>query len=238
MKIVSWNCNGALRTKYNYLKDFEADIYIVQECENPAECKDTAYKEWAGNYLWIGDNKNKGIGVFTNRNIDLKKLDWSDNYKDHRVKYFLPCLINDSTQLLAVWTHRNDSPNFGYIGQLWKYLEVNIDNLNNVIIAGDLNSNARWDQWDRWWNHSDVVKTLKNRNIESVYHSYTNELQGQETTPTFYLHRKLDRPYHIDYFFVSKTMLIGEYSVAIPDKDAWLKYSDHVPVVLSLTGPV
>jgi hypothetical protein len=32
--------------------------------------------------------------------------------------------------LLAVWTHRNNSPNFGYIGQLWKYLQVNKDKLN------------------------------------------------------------------------------------------------------------
>ena len=34
MKIVSWNCNMAFRNKKDILKDFSADIAIIQECEN------------------------------------------------------------------------------------------------------------------------------------------------------------------------------------------------------------
>ena len=35
MKIISWNCNGALRNKYDFLTNLEWDILIIQECENP-----------------------------------------------------------------------------------------------------------------------------------------------------------------------------------------------------------
>lgn len=113
MRIVTWNCNGALRKKFENLLSFKADIYIIQECENPEETLHNAYKEWAENYLWIGDTKHKGIGVFASKSVKLSRLDWSNTYKDHDVKHFLPCSINDDFNLLAVWTHQNNSPTFG-----------------------------------------------------------------------------------------------------------------------------
>jgi exonuclease III len=140
VKITTWNCNGAFRKKFEFIDKFNADILVIQECENPKETKDQDYKDWATNYLWIGDNKNKGLGIFANKNIKLQKLNWSNTYKDHNVKHFLPCLINDDFELLAVWTHQNNSPNFGYIGQLWKYLQTNKNQLKNSIIIGDLNA--------------------------------------------------------------------------------------------------
>ena len=125
MKIITWNCNGALRKKFKSLLDYNADLLVIQECENPVETRDKEYRDWANNYLWSGDTKNKGLGIFANPNINLQKLYWPDIYKDHNVKHFLPCLVNGEFELLAVWTHLNNSPNFGYIGQFWKYLQVN-----------------------------------------------------------------------------------------------------------------
>ena len=39
MKIISWNCNGALRNKFQHIAELEADIYIIQECEDPIRAK-------------------------------------------------------------------------------------------------------------------------------------------------------------------------------------------------------
>jgi exonuclease III len=69
MKIVTWNCNGAFRKKFEHLSHINADIYVIQECEDPENCKDQSYKNWASNYLWIGNNKNSGLGVFAKDNI-------------------------------------------------------------------------------------------------------------------------------------------------------------------------
>jgi hypothetical protein len=52
MKIVSWNCAGALRKKTKKLDELDADILVVQECENPSEST-IEYKEWAGSFIWV-----------------------------------------------------------------------------------------------------------------------------------------------------------------------------------------
>jgi exonuclease III len=230
LKIVTWNCNGAFRKKFDYISKLNADIYVIQECENPSESKHKEYKGWAINYIWIGDNKNKGIGVFAKPNIKLEKLDWTNQFKDHTVKYFLPCRVNDDFNLLAVWTHRNNSPNFGYIGQLWKYIQVNKDNLNGTLMVGDFNSNALWDEWDRWWNHSDVVNELKELGIESLYHKLQGEQHGKESVPTLYYLKKIDRTYHIDYIFIPEKLIEQTKNFEIGKIEKWLEHSDHMPI--------
>ena len=133
-------------------------------------------------------------------------LDWSNKYEEHEVNYFLPCRVNDQFNLLGVWAHKNNSPTFGYIGQFWKYLKINKINFQNIVIAGDFNSNSIWDIWDRWWNHSDVVKELQTIDIESIYHLIFQEKHGKESVPTFYLQINIDKPYHIDYIFGSRNL--------------------------------
>ena len=68
MKIVTWNCNGAFRKKYHAIENMQADILVIQECEDPA-CSTNKYVDWAGEYLWKGENKNRGIGIFSRNGL-------------------------------------------------------------------------------------------------------------------------------------------------------------------------
>lgn len=248
MRIITWNCNGALRKKLKEADSFEADVLIIQECENPT-LSTKPYQDWAGDHLWIGTTKNKGIGIFPKAGNHVKELKWSGTFQVSGLKtqsasaswatndllLFLPFELNDQYNVLACWTKGNDSQVFGYMGQFWKYLQIHRSQLNqrNTIIAGDFNSNAIWDKPDRWWSHSDTVKELAEINIESLYHHETGEKHGHEIQPTFYLHRKESKPYHIDYVFMSKELLLRS-TIEIGKIDEWLAVSDHMPLCVNI----
>ena len=230
MRIVSWNCNGALRKKLNLLEELNADVLVIQECENPAQVQDSHYKLWATNYLWTGDNKHKGLGVFAKPDVRLEPL----NLDSGGLQLFLPLMV-DGITLLAVWTKEAGSPTFKYIGQLYKWLQAHKAHLATpkAVVIGDLNSNACWDVWDRWWNHSDVVRELEYLGLYSLYHAQTGEAQGAEAQPTFFLHRMREKPYHIDYAFLSEMLQIGA-RISIGATEHWLEHSDHLPLVVDI----
>ncbi|MBX3491375.1 MAG: endonuclease/exonuclease/phosphatase family protein [Parvibaculum sp.] len=231
MRIVSWNCNGAFGKKFHLVESLGADIAVIQECGDPSYSP-APYSTWARNSLWTGNNKHKGLGIFARPEIRMERLDWDSN----SLELFLPCRINDDFNLLGVWTKQANSPNFAYIGQFWKYLQAYKEKLSagKAIVCGDFNSNKRWDEWDRWWNHTDVVRELEEINITSVYHHIMKEEQGQESCLTFYMRRKPDSPYHIDYFFVSRSLLGKVTQLEIGKHEDWLKHSDHVPLIVDI----
>jgi exonuclease III len=235
MVIVSWNCNGALRTKLHAIETLAADILVIQECEDPAAAKASAYRAWASNYLWVGTNKNKGLGVFAKPGIKLTAVDLDAA----ELQTFLPCRINDRILLLAVWTRQADSPTFRFVGQLWKYLQRHREALrgDSKIILGDFNSNVCWDRPDRWWNHSDVVKILGWDGLLSLYHHSRCVMQGLELEHTFFMQRNPNKPYHIDYAFIPERWL-EESSLNIGAPSDWLAHSDHMPLKIQLPRAV
>ena len=229
MRIVSWNCNGALRKKFERIATLDADIYVIQECEDPATST-PAYREWAGAYLWAGNAASKGMGVFAKNGHSLEALDWPN----HGLQQFLPVRIDDRLNLIAVWT-KNDA-RMAYIGQFWQYLEHHGSLFDKgTVICGDLNSNAIWDKRGRIWNHSECVGALERRGFRSLYHLSTNERQGAETFPTLYLQRNLAKPYHIDYFFAHDDAFVsGVPEVMVGIARDWLAVSDHMPIVADI----
>jgi exonuclease III len=232
MKIVSWNCNGAFRKKYHFLDSLEADILVVQECEDPSR-SEGVYRAWAQNHLWYGKTKNKGIGIFAKTGIQLEKIEWPDD----GLELFLPCRIDNNFNMLAVCTKELKSSNFAYIGQFWKYLQKHKAALaaGKIIICGDFNSNVRWDKRRRSWNHSDVVRELNEIGISSLYHQVHAEIQGVETRPTFFLHRDRAKSYHIDYAFASSCFVSArQVTFEVGEMETWLPISDHLPIAFSL----
>ncbi|EAT11106.1 endonuclease/exonuclease/phosphatase family protein [Bermanella marisrubri] len=246
MRVVSWNCNGALRQKISAVESLEADILVIQECEDPA-LSTPLYRQWAGSYLWDGESKNRGIGVFSRNGHKIERIDWNSSFsvpglksssktlfwetKDLRL--FLPFIVDNKYLFLAVWTKGRSEEVFSYIGQFWKYLQIHRTDLmqENTIILGDLNSNVRWDKPDRWWNHSDVISELDDMGFTSQYHRCFVEGQGLETIPTFFMHRNREKPYHIDYIFTSSD-ITDKCSLNIGSYEDWISKSDHVPLTL------
>lgn len=233
MKIISWNCNGAFRKKFELLESENPDVLVIQECEDPSQSSSGSYKAWAQNYIWIGENKNKGLGIFCKENVKAKRLDWPD----HGLRYFIPCRINERFNLLAVWT--KNAKSYWYIGQLWSYLQHHKSALteSEAVICGDFNSNPIWDKPSRCWNHSDVVRELGDINLYSIYHDLCGEAHGQESQPTLFMYRDLKKSYHIDYAFASKKFFSKQNSsLVIGRPEDWLAHSDHMPIIFTLGG--
>jgi len=64
MRIVTWNCTGALRRKWPQLQELGANLAVVQECEDPAQAKDAAYERWAAGHSWVGPTKTRALACF------------------------------------------------------------------------------------------------------------------------------------------------------------------------------
>lgn len=223
MKIISWNCNGKFREKFKVISKENADLYIIQECENPNQSENSEYKNFAKNCFWVGDIGYKGLGIFSKENIKLTKNDW----KTYCLKNFISVNVNNEFNLVGVWACER------YIEEYYLYQNINIENYNdNTIIIGDFNSNKSWDKKHGDRNHSAVVNELKEKNLISAYHYVFSEEQGKESQNTFYLYRHLDKGYHIDYCFIKKER-IKKFQI-LPNTKEWLAFSDHIPIILEI----
>ena len=231
MKIVTWNCNGALRRKHEWLDALDADVLVIQECEDPAQST-AEYREWARDYVWAGYGKNKGIGIFPRRGQAMVRLPWSDD----GYQLFVPVCLDGTTDIVAVWTQQGLDRRFPYIGQFWHYLQRNKPHLGATsIICGDFNSSRIWDRPRRDWNHSDCVRELEKLGLWSLYHLATGEEQGQESNATFFQYRHANKPFHIDYVFANKDQLpYGWKALRVGHPTEWLAHSDHMPLVVDL----
>jgi exonuclease III len=230
---LTWNCNGALRKKFSYLLRFDADILVIQECEKPSSVVKGSpeYREFSSNSLWTGKVNNRGLGIFAKHNLPLERLDWNHMFRDRVLQWFLPVRIDGTNDIVAVWNHHAEAEAFSYIGQFWQFIQNNRGLLADSIICGDFNSNSIWDKWDRWWNHSDCVRELSQMSIHSVYHSIHGISQGEEVQKTFYLHRKPDKGYHIDFIFAKDELISRTKRLDYGDFSEWKAKSDHVPIV-------
>lgn len=221
MKIVSWNCCGKFREKYSSIKSLDADIYVIQECENPKNYPEK-FKDFYSNYIWYGEKESKGLAIFAKNNIKME----NNNWPTYCLRHFISVRINGNFDLIGVWA----SP--PYIEEYYIYQSINIDRYNNsTLLIGDFNSNAIWDKSHKQRNHSNVVAELKQKNIVSAYHYVNNEQEGHETQNTFFMYRNPNKAYHIDYCFINSERII-DFDI-LPSNN-WLKHSDHTPIVINI----
>ncbi len=224
MKIISWNAQGKFREKFPEIRKLSGDVYIIQECENPLHCRNREYRDFAAGGLWWGDNKNKGLGIFVAPHVSIVDNEW----EPFCLRQFACVRVNERFDLLAVWTK------FRYIEEYYIYHHLHAAKYHpQMIVMGDFNSNKQWDgkpgRGQR--NHSSVVRMLADVGLCSAYHHQQKEEQGKESTPTFFMHRHADKPYHIDYAFVAPERIRNCY---IDTSANWLTFSDHRPLVLEI----
>ncbi len=226
MRIISWNCNMAFATKQEAILSFHPDVVILQECSQTHITNSGAPFSH-----WIGTNPHKGLGVLGfGHHVYALNATYTPTYP-----WFLPFRVDDEhLNLLGVWAHvkagqeRYVRLSHQAIDYYRAFLEEGVS-----LAIGDFNSNTIWDAAHADYSHSALVAKLEQLQMRSVYHAQTKEPQGKETRSTFYLYRHLDRGYHIDYAFVSHSLL-EKTALTIPDPGSWLQRSDHLPLLLDI----
>jgi len=233
MKIITWNCNMAFRKKAQAVLFENPDILIIQECERLDKLIFKGEIQKPNDSFWYGDNPHKGLGIFTYGDYTISPL--SNHNTDFR--YVIPLQISNTTNtytILAIWAQKpNSNDNYGI--HIWKAINYYTDllSLDNLLLIGDFNSNTFWDKPNRESNHSNVVAYLSKLGIESTYHHFYNQTQGKAKDPTFYLYKQIERPYHLDYCFVSRNLLDKLQDVHVGNHQDWTTLSDHSPVIIS-----
>ncbi len=222
----------AFRKKAFLITALNPDILIVPECEHPDKFQNISPDFNPSTSLWFGSNSNKGLGVFSFGDIHLTASD----FHNEEFKMIIPLQATTTKlqfNLFAIWANNPKDDDGAYITQVWKAVNHYEDQIvaERTILVGDFNSNKIWDTTRAHKNHSVVVELLASKGIQSVYHCHFREEQGKETRPTLFMYRHHDKPYHIDYCFATSDFIARLKSVEVGDKDFWLEFSDHVPVI-------
>ena len=226
----------AFRNKLEILMGFNPDIAIIQECENEEVLKTKKAKIKFNKIIWVGNNKNKGIGVIAFNDFNIELLEHNNEFK-----YVLPIKIfNNHSEyvLLAIWTQLvNKNIYESYVVQATRAFNFynSLLQKENILIIGDFNSNAIWDNDSpKEYNHSQMVGILNKRKIVSVYHTMNNEEHGKESIPTLYFRKNQNHKYHIDYFFLHENSVNYIESFSIGEYDQYIKQSDHMPLFIKM----
>ena len=232
MKIISWNCKMRFRDDIDRVCDLKPDLLIIPESEKINLIgRFKLESNGVSDSCWVGDNPNKGLAIFTFNNFKIKLFrDYVDKYK-----YILPVtIIKDSIsyKVIAVWAKKTGK--IKYTQQLISALREyeNFINNGNIIICGDFNSNLYWKRSGIDNNHQEILNILDSKKIYSSYHNYYKEKQGRESKATYYHYHKKDRPFHIDFCFLSESLLAKVKNIKILKYDDWINSSDHVPIIV------
>jgi len=178
-----------------------------------------------------GRLSERGLGVLA-RDPQMRTLAYDEEWT-----FFLPVeLPSLRVNLLATWAfnHRAKSLGDGRIGTCLPVIDSMAGWLAqpSSIMAGDFNHHPRWDTPCGRNNFRDVCSSLSSLGLKSAYHTATGEAHGAELQSTHYLHRKHERPYHIDYCFVHSGSRLRQAQVGAFEE--WRKVSDHVPVIVDV----
>ena len=226
MRIATWNVNnGDLVARFfRLVEHFHPHVAVITEAPKPISN--------LANVHWVKDSETRGIAVYAAPGFSIKRSR-PNRYTDVFTATMSP--EQDPLALLACWSHpgaikddyrecwMNGIPKYG------KYLKG-----KNVVIAGDLNDSAIWDES---YHPYPSVKTIfqefrEKYGVVSAYHNFHKEEFGEETQNTLCLLKNSRKRYHIDYVLLPERWQVRDVSVGTHGD--WLKLSDHMPLVVDI----
>jgi exonuclease III len=232
LRIVSWNCNMALRHKFDALLSLRPDVAIIQECAEPARAADGRWRPLCHDADWIGFNAQKGLGIFTFGDLSIRRHQtFSEAFS-----LYLPVEIHGSCRfnLLGVWVAdarkippaaTNDP--MAAISFYRPFLTA-----APAVVAGDFNRlPQQMSARSKALPSTSVVELLARAGLENA-DTVMSDVSGQDALRrTHYHQRHFSRGFVVDYIFVPAAEPARLTAFEVGDPHDWLRWSDHVPLV-------
>lgn len=131
MKLITRTCQGAFRKKADIILRQRPDILVVQECEHPEKLIFGSTTPQPNDFLWFGDNKHKGLGLFSYSEYRFQLLD----QHNAALKLIVPISVTGGRMeftLFAIWANNRHDPDGQYIAQIWKA----VNHYDQLLSAG------------------------------------------------------------------------------------------------------
>ena len=148
IRLISLNVNGIRdnnkrRTIFFWLKEQEADLYLLQEthCESQNDINNWSH-EWGGEAFWsLGTNYAKGVAILIKPNLDIKIK--NPDFDTHGRHVAVNIEIDDFVgKIINIYAPNNPKDRKKFVRDLKLYVEeyTNAQPENDeVIIGGDFN---------------------------------------------------------------------------------------------------
>ena len=226
MKIITWNCNMAFRKKAAHILAYKPDILVVPECEHPDKLKFADDVQKPTDILWFGENKNKGLGIFSYSYFKFKLI------KTHNpaFKMIVPIAVTGNDfkfTLFAVWANNPADPDGVYVEQVWKALQHYKLSKKKTILTGDFNCAAG----------DELIAYLQapiDGGAAAYCDAWTLLRPGERHPSTVGVHDKKQwegREMCFDFIFVSSDLAPRARAITVESATA---ASDHQPLLLEL----
>jgi exonuclease III len=230
LRIVTWNCNMALRLKFDRLRSLRPDVAVVQECADP----DAAGKGWhpdCTSYDWIGFNPDKGLGIFTFGDLALTRHpSYSETYA-----LYLPEVVSGRCRfnLLGLWTADPRKIPAGATHDPAAALQYYRSFLaaEPSIVAGDFNRLPQQMSVRRNGPGSSVGDVLARAGLINADYAMSHASGQPALRRTHFHQRKFSRGFVVDYIFIPAAQAAHLAAFEVGDPHDWITWSDHVPLV-------
>lgn len=105
MRLVFWNCNMAFHRKHVGLTALCPDVAVISECARMEILGQKAPDFVPSSCVWVGENDNKGLAVFTFGDLTADL----DGSFDPTIKWTAPVKIRGSMNfnMLGVWANHH-----------------------------------------------------------------------------------------------------------------------------------
>lgn len=233
MRLVTWNCQGAFGRKQAAVLAFRPDVLIVPESERDFSQSNSVDTPAFRSHAWAGENRRKGLGVFSYGDYSVKL---HETYEP-RHRWVVPLAVEGPYQftLFAVWTLPHAQSKL-YVHCLFEALESYAELLRSprVIWAGDFNNNFSLDKSRHSLKFADFVARMAELDLLSLYHLQSGSAHGEEPESTFFLYRRIENPFHIDFIFASAAVRNLGFDISLGQHAEWTHLSDHMPLLCSV----